>query len=131
MNRRAWIRTVCVSAVAGLLIETTAWACRLWVFDPGWIFLPWALVWEGVCFGTLAWWVRGRHPAVQFLISAAAGGVGEVLSAWIAPFWVFPGERLLFVRGLPGIVIVLTLLWGLYCPLLNRVMKKIFRPNEA
>ncbi len=124
MTRRDWIQYVCVSTGAGLVIEAVSWACRWWVFDPWWIFIPWAVVWEGVFFGSLTFLVRGQRPAVQFLISAAVGGVGEVVSAWIVPFWVFPGERLLFVRGLPGIVIFLTLLWGIYCPLLNLVMKR-------
>jgi hypothetical protein len=131
MTGRDWIRYICVSAVAGVIIETAARVFGLWLFDPWWIFLPWAVLWEGVCFGTLAWLVRGRAPAVQFLVGVAAGGAGEVVSAWVAPFWVFPGERLLFVRGLPGIVIFLTLLWGVYCPLLNLVMKRLFRTGEA
>ncbi len=120
-----------VSAGAGLVIETAAWANRLWVFEPGWIFLPWALVWEGVCFGTLAYLVREKPPAIQCLVSAAVGGVGEVVSAWIAPFWMFPQDRLLFVSGLPAVVVFLTLLWALYCPLLNLVMKNLFRVRAS
>lgn len=117
-----WFRYVVVSALAGMIIETLAWFFGLWVFEPPWIFLPWAVVWEGLCFGTLAWWIRGWRPPVQSLVSAAVGGAGEVVSAWIAPFWAFPGERLLFVSGLPAIVLFLTALWGLYCPLLNGLM---------
>jgi hypothetical protein len=125
MNRKHWLLYMLVSAGMGLVIETIAWANRLWVFEPGWIFLPWALVWEGVCFGTLSYLVREKPQVEQCLVSMAVGGAGEVMSAWIVPFWTFPQERLLFINGLPWIVVFLTLLWGLYCPLLNIIMKRL------
>ena len=130
--KRDWPRYVLVSAAAGLTIETVAWLMQWWVFDPWWIFIPWSFVWEGLCFGTLALKIRKLHPGVQYLIGSAVGGAGEVVSAWVAPFWVFTDGRLLFCRGLPAIVVFLTLLWGLYCPLLNLLMKSLSqgKPEE-
>lgn len=131
MNKKDWVKYFLLSSAVGVIVETISYLMQWWVFDPWWIFLPWSFVWEGLFFGTLAYLIRGCRPGVQYLISAAAGGTGEVVSAWFVPFWVFPEERLLFVRGLPWIVLFITLVWGTYCPLLNLVMKKVFRVGKG
>lgn len=127
MDKKILLQKILLSAVVGAVVETIAWSMQWWIFDPSWLFIPWSFIWEGLFFGTLAFLIRKRPLATQFLVSAAAGGAGEVLSAWFIPFWVFPDNKLLVFEGLPAIVVTLTILWGAYCPLVNLAAGCFFR----
>ena len=126
MKINHWVKYVLFSSAIGAIAETIAYLGNLWVFDPWWFFMPWFFIWEGLCFGSLAYGVSKYHPALQFGLSALVGGTLEVINAWVFPIWVFPGEVFLFISGLLMIVVVITFFWGLYTPALILVMSRVF-----
>ena len=124
-NFKIWTFYFFLASAVGAIIETTAYLLQWWIMNPPWFFIPWIFLWEGLCFGTLAFLTRKIHPLAQYGVSAAVGGIGEVIVAWVYPLWVFPGESFLFLHGLLVIVIVFTLIWGVVCPGLTVVIKKL------
>ena len=125
---KVWICYFLLASAVGALVETTAYFLEWWVFNPTWFFIIWIFLWEGLCFGTLAYFTRNLHILIQYGASAALGCFGEVFAACIYPIWVFPGDSFLFLHGILAIIIVFTIIWGLVCPgltlLVNRITQK-------
>ena len=128
-KRKLWLYYLLLGSAVGAVAETTAFLLNWWVFDPWWFFIPWLFIWEGACFGSLAFLTRKLHPLAQYGIGAAIGCAGEMISAYVYPVWVFPGEKLLFLEGLPAIIIGLTIIFGLICPSMTFVINKITKTD--
>jgi len=80
---RLWLYYFLLGSAIGALAETTAFLLQWWILNPPWFFIPWFFIWEGACFGTLAYLTRNLHFIIQYGISAAVGGFGEVIAAWV------------------------------------------------
>ncbi|NVM04359.1 MAG: hypothetical protein HWN67_18685 [Candidatus Helarchaeota archaeon] len=130
MEINTWLKYLLISSIIGVIVETGAFIMHWWILNPWWFFIPWGIIWEGLCFGTLAYFIKKYHHAIQYVISASVGGLGEVIVAIWIPLWQFPNERFLFLNGLPAIIMALTVVWGFFCPLLNVFMKQIFKIEE-
>ncbi|NVM30545.1 MAG: hypothetical protein HWN65_17020 [Candidatus Helarchaeota archaeon] len=128
---KRWLYYVLLGSLIGAVVETTAFFLSWWVFTPWWFFIPWFFIWEGACFGTLAFFTRKLHPIVQYGASAGLGGLGEVISAWIITIWVFPGDTFLFLKGFPVIVIALTIVWGIVAPAMTLLMNRVYKTHDS
>ncbi len=107
--------------ILGGAVEALSYGLKWWVFSvPGFAILQILFV-EGLAMGTLAWYLVDHPPSTQYILSALVGGTLEVLNAAWFDLWEFPGNTFLIIQGKPWIVLVLTVFWGLYCPLIIRM----------
>lgn len=125
------LATIYLSAVLlGGVVEVLAWALKLWVFSvPGFVLLQILFV-EGLAMGTLAWTIIDQTPRTQYITSAAAGGLIEILNAAWFDLWDFPGSSFIFIKGRVIIVLAMTLAWGFYCPLVIMMGKRLLLWRE-
>ncbi|MHA1300231.1 MAG: hypothetical protein ACTSO9_12490 [Candidatus Helarchaeota archaeon] len=126
-DRKRWSYYLQLGFLVGLLIEPTAAFLQLWVFNPWWFFIIWPIIWECLCFGNLSYFSRNLHLLIQYGLSAALGLFGELFAIFIYPIWYFPGERVLFLQGLPTIVFSFTIVWGFFCPAMTFVVDKLMK----
>ena len=127
---KIWIYCIIIGSIVGILAETAAYLFQLWIFTPWWFFIPWGIIWEGLLFGSLAFFIRKIHLIGQYGISAIAGCIGEIISIYIYPIWVFPGNNLLFLHGPIAIIISLSIIWGFFSPAMTIVLKLIRKEEK-
>lgn len=108
---------IVTAAAFGILVETLAWATRLWLYrSPVYTALN-VIFMFGLVMGFLAVLVPRRGALLCFGAAAAVGFLYELANFYLLHWWWFPAGKFLIFRGELGISLALAVMWGMVPPL--------------
>lgn len=122
-----WLKYFLLSLTLGVIIEVLAWLGKVYVFHPWWLVLVVIFILWGFIFGSIAMAVRRLGYLVQYIPGFVLLFGGELLNHYYLQGWSFYKEGLLgntdpLVRAL-----VLGMLTGFLIPIINVIMKQLYK----
>jgi hypothetical protein len=107
------LRVFLIAVAIGALSELTARLARLWLYRrPLYPVLNVLLVF-GLLMGGVATLAPSLGLAGVFGLGFALGLAYEVANLAVLDWWIFPGDRLLFLRGKAACALGVSVSWGL------------------
>jgi hypothetical protein len=108
-------------------METIAYTFKLWVYTSKKNFILHIILAVMLVFGGVSYLVSGLHWYVRYPIGVLIGFVYELSNISGLDMFYFPDNKFLIFKGKMPIVIVISLMWGLY-PLLVPVVYRYIAP---
>ncbi|MCL4557254.1 MAG: hypothetical protein M1491_01220 [Deltaproteobacteria bacterium] len=100
--------------VGQLGMEAVAYAFKLWKYTSAKNLLVHLVLAVMVVFGGVSFLVSGLHWYIRYPIGVVLGFVYEFSNASGLDMFYFPGDRFLFFKGKASILVVISLMWGVY-----------------
>ncbi len=113
--------------VGQLGMEAVATAFKLWKYTSVKNLVVHVVLAVMIVFGGVSFLVSGLPSYVRYPIGVALGFIYEFSNASGLDLFYFPGDRFLFFRRRASIIIVISLMWGMY-PLLVPIVYSYVAP---
>jgi hypothetical protein len=107
------LRVFLIALAIGVLSEVVARLARLWLYRRPIYPVLNVLVVFGALMGGVATLAPSLGLAGVFGLGFALGLVYEVANLALLGWWIFPGDRLLFLRGKAACAVGVSVSWGL------------------
>ena len=107
------LRVFLIAVAIGALSEMVAHFARLWLYRRPIYPLLNVLVVFGALMGGVATLASSLGLAGVFALGFALGLAYEVANLALLDWWIFPDDRLLFLRGKSACAVGVSLAWGL------------------
>jgi|YelNatPaOPRAMG01_1025707.scaffolds.fasta_scaffold25668_4 hypothetical protein len=125
LSKLAVFMVLCL--IGQLAMETIAYTFKLWVYTSKKNFILHIILAVMLVFGGVSYLVSGLHWYVRYPIGVLIGFVYELSNISGLDMFYFPDNKFLIFKGKMPIVIVISLMWGLY-PLLVPVVYRYIAP---
>ena len=113
--------------VGQLGMEAIAYTFKLWTYTSKKNLLIHLIFAVMIVFGGVSYLVSGMHWYIRYPIGVALGFIYEYSNASGLDMFYFPDNKFLFFKGKTSILIVISLMWGVY-PLLVPVVYRYIAP---
>ncbi len=113
--------------IGQLAMEVIARTFKLWIYTSKKNFLIHIVLAVTIVFGGLSYLLGGLHWYIRYPVGAAVGFLYEYSNASGLDMFYFPDNKFLIFKGRASILIVISLMWGLY-PLIVPVVYSSIAP---
>lgn len=114
--------TLCL--VGQLVMEAIAYIFKLWVYTSKKNFLIHIIFAVIIVFGLLSYLLSGYHWYIRYPIGIVVGFLYEYSNISGLDMFYFPNNKFLIFKGKASILVIISLMWGLY-PLLVPIVYRL------
>jgi hypothetical protein len=113
--------------IGQLSMEAVAYKFKLWIYTSKKNFIIHIILAVMIVFGGLSYLVSGTHWYIRYPAGVVVGFLYEYSNASGLDMFYFPDNKFLMFRGKTSVLIVISLMWGLY-PLIVPIVYRYIVP---
>lgn len=118
---------IALCLIGQLAMEAVAYTFKLWTYTSKKNFLIHIILAVMLVFGVLSYLVSGMHWYVRYPAGVIVGFLYEYGNASGLDLFYFPDNKFLIFRSKASILVVISLMWGLY-PLIVPIVYRYIAP---
>ena len=113
--------------IGQLAMEAVAYTFKLWIYTSKKNFLIHIILAVMLVFGVLSYLVSGMHWYLRYPVGVIVGFLYEYGNASGLDMFYFPDNKFLIFRSKASVLVVISLMWGLY-PLIVPIVYRYIAP---